>query len=137
MPCLRRQAGGALAIVSSVAGYRGLPKALIYGPTKAALNNLAESLYLDLHPQGIGVALVCPGFVETPLTAGNDFDMPALISAEQAAGMMLEGLARGRFEVHFPRRFTGVLKLMRCLPYRLYFAIVARTTGTADKGAAR
>lgn len=125
---LARGAGG-IAIVSSVAGYRGLPNALAYGPSKAAAINLAEALFLDLRPRGIAVYLVNPGFVETPLTAGNEFKMPALISADEAASHMLRGFARGDFEMHFPKRFTGWLKLMRLLPYRLYFAAVRRVTG--------
>ena len=103
--------------------------ALAYGPTKAALINLAEALYMDLAPKGIGVHLVDPGFVDTPLTEQNKFDMPALMSAEAAANAMLLGLARGEFETHFPKRFTRWLKLLRLLPYGLYFAAVRRFTG--------
>lgn len=124
-----QQQSGAIGIVSSVAGYRGLPTALVYGATKAALINLAETLYLDLSPRGIGVFLINPGFVKTPLTDRNSFRMPALIGAEEAAGAILSGLAQGRFEIHFPRRFTCWLKLMRLLPYRIYFALVRRGTG--------
>lgn len=128
-PALLAQRRGAIALTASVAGYGGLPRALAYGPSKAALINLAESLYLDLHPHGIGVHLISPGFVATPLTAANDFHMPALISAEQAAREILRGLARGDFETHFPRRFSRTLKLLRLLPYRAYFAAVRRATG--------
>ncbi|MGJ7613132.1 MULTISPECIES: SDR family NAD(P)-dependent oxidoreductase [unclassified Variovorax] len=120
---------GHIAITGSVAGFRGLPKSLAYGPTKAALANLAEVLYVDLHARGIGVSLVQPGFVDTPLTAQNDFKMPALITPAAAAEAMLDGWRRGRFEIHFPRRFTFWMKLMRLLPYRLYFPAVARLTG--------
>jgi len=122
-------APGHVSIISSVAGFRGLPKNLAYGPTKAALINLAESLYLDLQPQRIGVSLINPGFVETPLTAQNKFKMPALITAEQAASEILNGWARGAFEIHFPKRFTGWLKFMRHLPYTLYFPVVRKFTG--------
>jgi len=125
---LRQQCGG-IAIVSSVAGYGGLPTSLVYGATKAALINLTETLYLDLAPRGIGVYLINPGFVKTPLTARNTFRMPALISADEAAAEILAGLARGRFEIHFPRRFTRWLKLLRLLPYRWYFALVHTGTG--------
>lgn len=117
---------GHVSLMASVAGYRGLPNSLAYGPTKAALINLAETLYLDLHGQGVGVSLINPGFVETPLTAQNTFRMPALISAEQAAQAILKGWARGRFEIHFPRRFTFWMKLLRCLPYSAYFALTQR-----------
>ena len=129
LPTLLEQRSGGIALVSSVAGYGGLPQALVYGPTKAALINLAESLYLDLHPEGIGVYVINPGFVETPATAVNGFEMPALISARRAAEATLAGIEAGRFDIHFPRRFTLWLKLARLLPYRLYFAAVRRVTG--------
>jgi short-subunit dehydrogenase len=129
VPKLLAQGRGGLAIVASVAGYIGLPKALAYGPSKAALINLAESLYGDLHPRGIGVYLVNPGFVDTPLTRRNDFEMPALMSASAAARATLAGIAAGRFEIHYPRRFTVWLKLLRLLPYRLQFGAVRRFTG--------
>jgi short-subunit dehydrogenase len=129
VPRLVAQGSGGVALVSSVAGYRGLPTSLVYGATKAALINLAETLYLELAPRGIGVWLINPGFVRTPLTERNDFRMPALISAEEAARHILAGFARGRFEIHFPRRFTLWLKLLRVLPYRLYFALIRRATG--------
>jgi len=134
LPALRRDRSGGIAIVSSVAGYRGLPRSLVYGPTKAALINLAESLYLDLHPLGVGVYLIDPGFVRTALTELNDFRMPALISAHDAARGILDGLAAGRFEIHFPGRFTWVMKALRVLPVRLYFALVRRIT-RSDRGA--
>jgi short-subunit dehydrogenase len=129
LPVLLAQGRGGIGIVSSVAGYIGLPKALIYGPSKAALINFAESLYGDLHPLGIGVHLVNPGFVDTPLTQKNEFRMPALISADEAARATLAGIAAGRFEIHYPKRFTLWLKLLRVLPYRLQFAAVRRITG--------
>ena len=120
---------GHLSLVASVAGLRGLPQGLAYGPTKAALIHLAETLYLDLHDQGIGVSVINPGFVDTPLTAANEFPMPALASPAQAASAIVRGWERGAFEIHFPRRFTHVMKLLRLLPYRLYFAAVRRMTG--------
>jgi len=122
-------AGGHISLVSSVAGFRGLPKSLAYGPTKAALINLAETLYLDLQPQGIGVSVINPGFVETPLTAHNDFAMPALVTPEQAAQAILRGWAHGDFEIHFPKRFTCWMKLLRLMPYRWYFPLVRKLTG--------
>jgi NAD(P)-dependent dehydrogenase (short-subunit alcohol dehydrogenase family) len=120
---------GHISLVSSVAGFSGLPKSLAYGPTKAALINLAETLYLDLHDLGIGVSLVNPGFVETPLTAQNDFKMPALLTPEQAAAEIVAGWERGAFEIHFPKRFTSWLKFMRLLPYGLYFKLTRKFTG--------
>lgn len=128
LPRLLASGRGHLSLVSSVAGYRGLPKALGYGPAKAALTHLAEVLYLDLAPRGVGVSVIHPGFVKTPMTAQNDFHMPAEISPEEAAQAMLSGWAAGRFEIHFPKRFTGLLKLMRLLGDTAYFKLVARTT---------
>jgi len=129
LPALLAQGHGHLSLVSSVAGFRGLPKSLAYGPTKAALTNLAETLYLDLQPLGLGVSVIHPGFVQTPLTAQNDFTMPALITPEQAAQAMLEGWAAGAFDIHYPKRFTRWMKLLRLLPYRAYFPAVRRMTG--------
>ena len=128
-PLLLKQERGQIAFVSSVAGYRGLPKALVYGPTKAALINFAETLWLDLAPRGIGVRLINPGFVATQLTAQNDFAMPALLTPDDAAAEILRGFASDAFEIHFPKRFTRLLKVLRLLPYRLYFPLIRRLTG--------
>lgn len=129
LPELLPQQRGHISLISSVAGFRGLPQSLAYGPTKAALINLAEALYYDLSPHGIGVSVINPGFVETPLVAGNDFPMPALISTTKAAQEILKGWRKGEFQIHFPKRFTRMLLLLRMLPYRWYFALVRRGTG--------
>lgn len=122
---LQRQAGG-LCLLASVAGFSGLPKALAYGPSKAALINLAQILYSDLSGRGIGVYLVNPGFVKTRLTQQNDFSMPALISPEQAARSILSGMAQGRFEIDFPKRFTRPMRWLARLPDRLRFYLVKK-----------
>jgi short-subunit dehydrogenase len=121
--------GGGIAFVASVAGYRGLPKALCYGPGKAALIHFAEVLYLDLLPKEVGVWLINPGFVATQLTEQNDFNMPALQTPEQAARAVVEGFKAGNFEIHFPKRFTRLMKLFASLPYALYFPLIRRLTG--------
>lgn len=121
--------GAGIAFVASVAGYRGLPRALCYGPGKAALIHFAEVLHFDLVPKGIGVWLINPGFVATPLTAQNDFSMPALQTPEQAAHAMTDGFGTGNFEIHFPKRFSRLMKFLACLPYRWYFPLVRRLTG--------
>lgn len=126
LPGMLARGQGHLSLVASVAGYRGLPRSLAYGPTKAALINLAENLYADLHPRGLGVSVVNPGFVQTPLTAQNPFPMPALITPEQAAWDMIDGWQRGQFEIHFPKRFTRWMKIWRWLPYRAYLPLVTR-----------
>ena len=129
VPQLLQQGEGQIGFVGSVAGYRGLPKSLIYGPTKAALINFAEALYLDLHSKGIGVRIINPGFVATPLTEKNDFAMPALLTPEEAAQATIDGFAGSAFEIHYPKRFTRVLKLLAHLPYRLYFPLIHRFAG--------
>lgn len=129
LPRLLQQGEGAIAVLGSVAGYGGLPNASVYGPSKAALINFAETLYLDLASRGVGVFLIDPGFVATPLTAQNEFRMPALISPEQAAVAIVDGFAAGAFEIHFPKRFTRVLKVLQWLPRRLYFPLIRRATG--------
>lgn len=123
------RAGGGIAFVASVAGYRGLPKALCYGPGKAALIHFAEVLHLELAAQGIGVWVINPGFVATRLTAKNDFAMPALLTPEQAAMAAVDGFKSANFEIHFPKRFTCLMKLISHLPDRWYFPLVRRFTG--------
>ncbi len=129
LPGMLARRHGHVCLVSSVAGYRGLPQSLAYGPTKAALTNLAENLYLDLQDHGVDVSVVHPGFVQTPLTAQNGFHMPALISPEQAAEAITTGWAKGQFNIHFPKRFTRWMAVLRILPRRWYFPLVQRVTG--------
>ena len=129
LPYFVERHAGHISLISSVAGYRGLPKSLAYGPTKAALINLAETLYVDLKDSHVGVSLICPGFVETPLTAQNKFTMPALITPKQAAQEILKGWAKGAFEIHFPKRFTLWMKALALLPAAVYFPVIRRFTG--------
>jgi short-subunit dehydrogenase len=129
LPSMLASKHGHLSFVSSVAGFRGLPNSLAYGPTKAALSNMAEALYMDVHDEGIGVSVINPGFVETPLTAQNKFHMPALIQPAQAAKEIITGWKNGHFEMHFPKRFTRCLKIMRTLPHGIYFRMTRQFTG--------
>lgn len=124
LPDMLEQHAGHIAIVGSVAGYSGLPKALAYGPSKAAMINFCEALFYDLQPRGLSVHMISPGFVETPATAQNDFVMPALISPETAAQEILAGIQQGKFDIHFPKRFSRFLKFLRLLPYPIYFWIL-------------
>ena len=126
LPEMLKVHSGHIAIVGSVAGYSGLPKALAYGPSKAAIINFCENLYYDLLPTGVSVHMISPGFVATEATAQNDFEMPALISAEEAANEILTGIQKGEFDIHFPKRFSRFLKFLRILPYPIYFWIVRR-----------
>ena len=113
---------GTIAIVSSIAGYRGLPNSTGYGPSKSALNNLAESLYFDFGRHNVRVCLVSPGFIKTPMTDKNDFKMPFLKTPEFAADKIYDGLVNKKsFEIHFPKELTLTLKFFSILPYKLYF----------------
>ncbi|MCE5972010.1 SDR family NAD(P)-dependent oxidoreductase [Sinirhodobacter sp. WL0062] len=116
--------GGQLALCGSVAGYFGLPKGQLYSASKAGVINLAESLRAEL--PDLDIRLISPGFVDTPMTARNDFTMPALLTPDQAARTILHGLDRPGFETHFPRRFTTLLKLLRILPYALGLRLTRR-----------
>lgn len=126
LPRLLQRGSGQVAVVASVAGYRGLPSAAAYGASKAALINMCEALRPELDRAGVRLSLVNPGFVRTPLTDQNDFSMPFLMEADAAARRLVDGLESGRFEITFPRRFTWGLKLLRCLPYVLYFPLTRR-----------
>nr|WP_294863521.1 SDR family NAD(P)-dependent oxidoreductase [uncultured Pseudogulbenkiania sp.] len=130
LPALMARQSGGIALVASVAGYVGLPGASVYGPSKAALINLAELLHAELRCHGIPVYLINPGFVTTRLTAMNDFPMPAIMSADDAARCIVRGLERGHFEIHFPRRFTLWIKLIAMLPYRLRLPLLRHLART-------
>lgn len=115
---------GHIVLIGSVAGYRGLPRAIGYGASKAALIHLAENLKIDLANTDIVVQIINPGFVETRLTAKNSFKMPAILSTEKAAQSIVKGILSSRFEINFPKRFTLFLKGLCFLPYGLYFWIM-------------
>ncbi len=120
-PQLKKQGFGQVVLCGSVAGYRGLPGGQPYCATKAALINLAESLKVELEPDNINVKLISPGFVKTPLTDKNDFPMPMMISAEAAAIQIAKGLCGRSFEIHFPKRLTFIMKMLRLMPNAMYF----------------
>ncbi len=124
LPTYLQQGRGHLVLVGSVAGYRGLPSAMGYGASKAGVMHLAENLKADLKGTGIKVQLVSPGFVKTRLTDKNQFRMPCMISAENAAQHIARGMRGNAFEIHFPKRFTLILKMLRLLPSWLYFRLV-------------
>lgn len=128
VPRLLAQRHGALAVIGSISGYTGLPRAIVYGATKSALQNFTETLYFELAPKGLGVYLISPGFVQTPMTAENDFEMPGLMTPSQAAKAIVDGMAQGRFEIRFPRGFANGLRWVSRLPYRWRFPLLHRAT---------
>ena len=120
---------GIITIVSSIAGYRGLPNSTGYGPSKSALNNLAESLYFDFKRSNVRVCLVSPGFIKTPMTDKNDFKMPFLKTTEYAAEKIYDGLMnKNVFEIHFPKSLTLILKILSFLPSKIYFSLIGKMT---------
>ncbi len=129
LPAFRARRSGHVAWIASVAGYLGLPKSAAYGPTKAALINLAEGLKPELEQFNITTSVINPGFVRTPMTDGNDFPMPFLMEPVEAARRTIEGLAKGKFEIAYPTRFVLILKTLRLLPNWAFFAITRRLIG--------
>ncbi len=128
LPPMVARGGGRLAVVASIAGYRGLRTAAAYGASKAALINMSEALRVELADTGIVLQLVNPGFVDTPLTERNEFPMPFLMSVDAAAERFFRGLHGDRFEITFPKRFTWILKALRLLPYCLYLPFAGMAT---------
>jgi short-subunit dehydrogenase len=132
LPGMLQRRAGRIATVASLAGYRGAPTLVGYGSSKAALIHATHSLRFDLAPHGVGVTLICPGYVRTPMTEKNTYWMPGLVDADRAARIIVSGLERDRKEIHFPARFSLTLKLLRVLPFPLYERIV---TAAVKRGA--
>lgn len=126
LPVLKQQQSGQIALCASVAGYRGLPAGQPYSASKAALINLAESLKLECNNTNIDIKLICPGFVRTPMTDKNSFKMPMIIEPQQAAKAIADGLVKSRFEIHFPKRFTMIMKMLRVIPNACFFWLAKR-----------
>ena len=125
----KNKKSGTICIVSSIAGYRGLPNSTGYGPSKSALNNLAESLYFDFKRSNVRICLVSPGFIKTPMTDKNDFKMPFLKTTEYAAEKIYDGLInKNTFEIHFPKALTITLKILSFLPSKIYFGLIGKMT---------
>ena len=123
----KEKRSGQISIVSSVAGYRGLPAAGAYCASKSALSSFAESLYFDLKRNNVRVSLISPGFIKTPMTDQNDFPMPMIKSPEFAAEQMFKGLTKSKgFEIHFPKSFTSIMKVLKIMPNGLYFKIIEK-----------
>ena len=125
----KEKKNGHISIVSSVAGYRGLPNSTGYGPSKAALTNLTESLYFDFKKYNVRVSLISPGFIKTPMTDKNKFKMPFIKSSEFAANKIYKGLINSKtFEITFPKQLTIIMKILRILPYWKYLYLIEKLT---------
>ena len=129
LPRMKKQKSGHIIFVSSPAGFRGLPNAGIYGVTKSALTFLSESLYIELKKFGIKVQVIHPGFVKTPMTDKNEFPMPFLISAKEAATRIDEKLWTNDFEIFFPKRLIYIMKLLQLLPNKIYLFLMTKVLG--------
>ncbi len=121
LPAMLERGQGHIALVASIAGYRGLPRAAAYGPTKAAVINLAEGLRNDLAARGVAISVINPGYVATPMTAGNKFPLPFIVPVEVAARKIIRGLERRKFEIAFPWQLVALMKLGRLMPNRMFF----------------
>ena len=124
LPILKKQRFGQLLICSSVAGFVGLPKSQPYSCTKSAVTNLTETLKCE-YPY-LDIKVIHPGFVKTRLTEKNNFKMPMIITSEKAANYIYKGMLKPKFEITFPRRFSFAIKLLRLLPYWVYFKIMSK-----------
>lgn len=129
IPGMIERGQGQLALMSSVAAYRGLPMAAGYSASKAAVIAMGESLKAELDGHGVKLQVICPGFVKTPLTEQNAFPMPYLMEVEDAAERIMKGLESSRFQIAFPRRFVFQLKLLQMMPDALYFPLIKKATG--------
>ena len=126
LPRMMERKKGHIAVMSSVAGYRGLPNSVAYSPTKAALINLVEIMRSELGPLGINISIINPGFVDTDATKVNKFRMPSMVSVEFAARKIISDLGKFKYEVTFPFIFTFFIKFLRILPNTLYFYIIRK-----------
>ncbi len=126
LPHFLQQKSGHIACIASVAGYSGLPQSFAYGASKSALINLCEGIYPELKHKNIDLSIINPGFVKTRLTDKNDFEMPFIITPKQASQYIYDGIIANKFEIHFPKKFTYILKFLRILPYRIYLKIITK-----------
>lgn len=126
MPLMVARGKGRIGLLGSVSGYTGLPGGGVYGATKSALITLAEALHPGLAKKGVTLSIINPGFVKTPLTDKNDFPMPFIVTAEEAADHIAKGMAAGKFEIAFSWKMVLLLKSLRLLPYPLYFKLTEK-----------
>lgn len=133
LPGMLARGRGHVAGVTSLAGLRVLPTAGAYGASKAAASFMLDAIRFDLEPHGVRVTTIVPGFVKTPLTDRNRYWMPLLMEVDRAAAIIVEGLERGRPEIHFPKPLSWTVKTLRILPYPVYAWIIRRATRSRQK----
>jgi short-subunit dehydrogenase len=126
LPQMLLQKSGKIGAVASVAGYFGMKNSFAYGASKAAMINLCEGIYGELKEKNIAISVINPGFVESRLTAKNNFKMPFIISSERAAELIFQGLMQNKFEIHFPKKFTLILKFLQLLPYKILLFLTSK-----------
>ena len=126
VPLMVARGEGHISLISSVAGYGGLVTSAAYGASKAALFNMGESMAMDLKPSGVHISMVAPGFVKTPATDVNEFPMPFIIDADEAARCIADGLAKNKTHISFPRRFSYLLRVLNMLPRATYVKLAGR-----------
>jgi short-subunit dehydrogenase len=126
LPGMAERKSGLVAVMGSLAGYRGLPRSAPYSASKAALRNLVESLRIDLYDSGVTFSLISPGFVKTPMTDHNSFPMPFMVSVEKAADIIIHGLEKEKTEIHFPYRLSWLIKALRWMPDNWYAFLFKR-----------
>lgn len=128
IPLMTERGKGHIALMGSLAGWRGLPKAVAYGASKAAVGYMGEVLRVELEPKNIIVQVIHPGFVDTPATKVNTFKMPFLMTPDQAAERIMKGLSHERLTISFPTPFATIFRILRLLPDRWYVPLVRRMT---------
>lgn len=124
LPKMLERKKGRVVVLASLAGSRGLPTAAAYGASKAALINFLESIRFHLKEHNVGVTIINPGFVKTPLTDKNDFEMPFLIDAGKSARIIADGLEKEKNDISYPIPFSWIIKTARVLPYAVYEFLV-------------
>lgn len=126
VPSMVARDAGHIVITSSLTGFRGLPGSIGYTAAKAGTMSLAESMYADLRKTGVDVQVANPGFIKTRLTDKNDFNMPFLMEADEAAQEMIELMASSQFKKSFPMVFSWLFRLSQFLPDWAYFRIFGK-----------
>jgi len=126
LTAMRPRCRGQVAIVSSIAGFRGMPSAPAYSASKVALKAWGDAIRPQLDRDGIALSMIYPGFVESRITDANDFPMPFLMKAEKAAEIIVAGLRSGKKTIAFPWQMVWMMRFLCALPEPLFNAVLSR-----------